>query len=61
MKLRLKLCAICYEDGNNEAAVGSYVAQDGQYYEVCKKHLDIAEEVGCLILKWKDGEEIEES
>ena len=40
MSITRKLCFLCYEDGYDRKAIANYLADDGEFYDVCKKHLE---------------------
>lgn len=52
----MKICDLCQQDGEETKAVGWYTANDGDDYDVCRKHAKAAKGMGFEV-ELHEGEE----
>jgi len=56
-----RLCYLCYLDGEFVDAVGSYSIEPVDVYDVCEKHMKIAEVHDLVTWKFTEDENIVEA
>jgi len=53
----MKICDLCKQDGEEVKSVGWYTANDGEDYDVCKKHAKDVKDAGFDLELYEDEEE----